>query len=296
MPKQRRQGSSYSRNGADSYRGGNNQGWLDIATTPMGVGNSRLAYRCRVRGGCCYGYTEGSYCVFKVFKPADIWSQVDDVSHRDVSMQHRVCALAQGFNNECHPTKHGEQCDIIVRDAALGSFSDNKTLRDQRGSTFRLNRRTNFMLEREIRGAFTKFSSNSGWLSGRDDILEAFSHWSWCHTEGEQLVCDLQGHRGDGSLPHLGHDYYYLLTDPAICSASRSFGESDLGQEGIDAFFANHTCNEWCEHLDIEYERPQYASASIARCKSTSYFSLTGGGGGGGGGSYAYDDDDDDDY
>ena len=34
----------------------------------MGEGNSRLAYRCRVRGGCYRGYTEGSYCIIKVFK------------------------------------------------------------------------------------------------------------------------------------------------------------------------------------------------------------------------------------
>ena len=29
--------------------------------------------------------------------------------------------------------------------------------------------------------------------------------------------------------------------------------------QGIDAFFSNHTCNEWCERLDIEYERPHYS-------------------------------------
>ena len=87
------------------------------------------------------------------------------------------------------------------------------------------------MLEREIRGDFEKFSSNSGWCSGVDPILEAFSHWTWCHTQERELVCDLQGHRGDGSLPHLGDDYYYLLTDPAICSSDREYGESDLGAE-----------------------------------------------------------------
>ena len=42
---------------------------------------------------------------------------------------------------------------------------------------------TSFLLEREIRGDFEKFSSNSGWCSGVDPILEAFSHWTWCHTK-----------------------------------------------------------------------------------------------------------------
>ena len=51
----------------------------------MGVGTSRLAYRARVRDGCCYGYTEGSYCIFKVFKPDGHWDQVASVSGVDVS-------------------------------------------------------------------------------------------------------------------------------------------------------------------------------------------------------------------
>ena len=46
------------------------------------------------------------------------------------------------------------------------------------------------------------------------------------------------------------------------------------GQDGIDAFFANHRCNCWCEHLDIEYERPSYSYAAIPRRQSTSYHSL----------------------
>jgi hypothetical protein len=137
-----------------------------------------------------------------------------------------------------------------------------------------------------------KFSSNSGWCSGVDPILEALSHWTWCHTQERELVGDLQGRRGDGSLPHLGDDYYYLLTDPAICSSDREYGESDLaaevsrlltwgwsvptvlhsnglttcddclscaGYRCLYAFFTNHTCNEWCERLDIEYERPHYS-------------------------------------
>jgi hypothetical protein len=93
-----------SRNGADQHtRGSNNSGWLDFTESPFGVGNSRLAFRCRVRDGCCHGYTEGSYLVFKVFKPEDTWSAVGSVSYADVSMQQKVRSLAETFNNECHP-------------------------------------------------------------------------------------------------------------------------------------------------------------------------------------------------
>ena len=275
MPKRRHGGSSHGRNGADQcIRGSNNSGWLDFGEAMFGVGNSRLAYRARARDGCCYGYTEGSYVIFKVFKPEDIWSRVSSVSSVDVLMQQCVRRLADLFNSECDPCKYGQPCPVICRDAALGSFAGPTILRDHRGQRFRVEEDTTFLLEREIRGEFSKFSSNSGWCSGIDPILEAFSHWSWVQSGEQELVCDLQGHRGNGSLPYLGNSYYYLLTDPAICSASRQYGESDLGKQGIHAFFNHHTCNEWCERLDIEYERPQYAFSNLATKKSTSYHTL----------------------
>ena len=276
MGKRGRQGSSHSRNGADAdTRGGRNNGTLDFAEQPMGVGESRLAFRCRVRDGCYRGYTEGSYCIFKLFKPEGRYARVQSVGAEDVAMQLTVKRLAEQFNDVCQPTKQQQPCEIVVRDAALGEFDDGERLRDASGRVFRAEAGQTFLLEREIRGQFEKFNSNSGWTSGSDPIVDAFSHWSWVSSGQRQLVCDCQGHRGDGSLPHLGNPYYYLLTDPAICSASREFGEGDLGQRGIDAFFRHHTCNEWCEKLDIEYERPEYfRTAELPRRQSTTYNTL----------------------
>lgn len=274
MPKRSRQGSSFERNGADSHRGGRNNGWLDFESHPMGVGESRLAFRCRVRDGCYRGYTEGSYCIVKVFKNDSRYHQLS-VDSRDVLMQVEARDLAMAFNNECQPTKYGYSCDVHIRDAALGYFEEPPSLVDDYGYRVRVSEYDDFLLERQIRGSFEKFTSNSGWSRGDDPILEAFSHWSWVHTNGQKLVCDLQGHcEEEDGLPHAGERYYYLLTDPAICTPCHEYGESDLGQSGINAFFAHHTCNEWCEHLDIEYERPQYAYAAIPRRQSTSYHSL----------------------
>ena len=147
-------------------------------------------------------------------------------------MQHCAVRLAQEFNEACDPTRYGESCNVYVRDAALGEFDYDRDLYDEYGRRFRVNDGQPFLLEREIRGSFEKFNSNSGWSSGTDPILEAFSHWTWVHTDGDHLVCDLQGHRGEpgDGTPYRGEeDYYYLLTDPAICSSCREFGESDLG-------------------------------------------------------------------
>ena len=267
-------GTSFHRNGADSNRGDRNNGWVDFEHSPMGTGESRLAFRCRVRSGCYRGYTEGSYCIVKIFKNEGRYQNMS-VSHRDVEMQVDARNLAAQFNNACRPCKNGYSCNIHVRDAALGYFEEDMTMLDNYGRRMRVDQGEDFLLEREIRGSFNKFNSNSGWSSGCDPILEAFTHWSWVQTGGAKLVCDLQGHREeDDGLPHAGERYYYLLTDPAICTPCHDYGESDTGQSGIDAFFAHHVCNQWCEHLDIEYEKPQYAAPRIACRQSTSYHSL----------------------
>ena len=70
----------------------------------MGVGTSRLAYRARVRDGCCYGYTEGSYCIFKVFKPGGHWDQVASVGGVDVRMQQRT--------RSCKPANHAPEARL----------------------------------------------------------------------------------------------------------------------------------------------------------------------------------------
>ena len=113
MPKRgRAYGSSFQRNGADSHRGGRNNGWLDFEMHPMGVGESRLAFRCRIRDGCYRGYTEGSYCITKIFKNESCYSHMS-VSACDVHMQVRARHLAQTFSDECCPTKYGEPCDSL---------------------------------------------------------------------------------------------------------------------------------------------------------------------------------------
>ena len=39
----------------------------------------------------------------------------------------------------------------------------------------------------------------------------------------------------------------YVLTDPVICSSGGRFGATDLGQAGIDNFFAHHKYNHVCQ-------------------------------------------------
>ena len=87
---------------------------------------------------------------------------------------------------------------------------------------------------------FKKWCNNYGYIGPGSLSLPAFMHWSWCHTDGELMVADLQGVRKDDC---------YLLTDPVIMSLSRGYGATDTGMEGMAMFFLNHTCNNLCNQL-----------------------------------------------
>mmetsp|Transcript_21048 Transcript_21048/g.31631 ORF Transcript_21048/g.31631 Transcript_21048/m.31631 type:complete len:107 (+) Transcript_21048:801-1121(+) len=67
--------------------------------------------------------------------------------------------------------------------------------------------------------------------------MQALSHFSYHISNAQCVLCDVQcGVYQDG----------VILTDPVVMSVSRSYGPTDLGSEGINSFFAHHTCNEYC--------------------------------------------------
>lgn len=88
---------------------------------------------------------------------------------------------------------------------------------------------------------FAKFNSNTGWvaegMSPWIKIMQALSHFSYHVSKRKILLCDIQGgvYR-DG----------FVITDPAIMSADKLYGPTDLGTEGMIAFFAKHRCNNFC--------------------------------------------------
>jgi len=98
-------------------------------------------------------------------------------------------------------------------------------------------RQKRMLVEPMIEGAFVKFNSNSGHSNG-DKVMAALSHFSYHHTNGQELLCDLQGGR---------YADCYVLTDPVIMSLDRKYGPTDLGERGISNFFAHHRCSELCQ-------------------------------------------------
>mmetsp|Transcript_18567 Transcript_18567/g.45988 ORF Transcript_18567/g.45988 Transcript_18567/m.45988 type:complete len:294 (+) Transcript_18567:211-1092(+) len=128
-----------------------------------------------------------------------------------------------------------------------------------------------YMVEPLIRD-YDKFTSNSGWIGNTSDwkvrCMEAFTHYTYHKTGGQMIVCDIQG--------RYRHNRYSKaksrleLGDPAICSRSRRYGPTDLGEKGIESFFANHCCNEFCES---SWSRPRTPSQWFPLSKGTSMVS-----------------------
>jgi hypothetical protein len=83
-----------------------------------------------------------------------------------------------------------------------------------------------------------------------DTVPLAFCHYSHEITDGQELVCDIQGvQTANGE---------YLFTDPQIHSrtagifGSSIFGAGDMGRAGILNFFKGHTCSATCKKLGLE--------------------------------------------
>ncbi len=132
--------------------------------------------------------------------------------------------------------------------------------------------------EPELEGAFTKWNNNAGAVRGargggadthlgaihesdesdesddeyhsgvrNEDVPQCFSHYTWSVSDGQLLVCDLQGvwNATDG----------FTLTDPAMhrvpAGGRRRRGSTDKGERGIAAFFATHTCSGLCAQLGL---------------------------------------------
>eukprot|EP00995_Heteronema_vittatum_P008549 NODE_376_length_1419_cov_665.294891_g277_i0.p1 GENE.NODE_376_length_1419_cov_665.294891_g277_i0~~NODE_376_length_1419_cov_665.294891_g277_i0.p1 ORF type:complete len:308 (-),score=110.78 NODE_376_length_1419_cov_665.294891_g277_i0:419-1342(-) len=98
-------------------------------------------------------------------------------------------------------------------------------------------------VEPMLRGNYVKYSNNFGFVGEEDrSTPAAFSHYTWCSSQGKQLVCDIQG---------VGDRY----TDPQIHSNAGHnnflYGKGDMGIDGIRQFFASHRCNAICQFLGL---------------------------------------------
>ncbi|XP_077200880.1 transient receptor potential cation channel subfamily M member 6 isoform X2 [Paroedura picta] len=103
-------------------------------------------------------------------------------------------------------------------------------------------------IEKFMTGEFRKYNNNNGDeitpTNFLEEIMLAFSHWTYEYTRGELLVLDLQG---------VGEN----LTDPSVIKPEDkhakgvAFGPANLGEEAIKNFISKHHCNSCCRKLRL---------------------------------------------
>ena len=207
-----------------------------FATASFAEGVSRRAYRA-MRWTPREKY--GQKAVVKEYKSSYTWAQGDwDVA---VNTYKKAKEFADGFNVAAESRTN---CPIKMVDCDIQKV----TRRSTEGRP-KLNEWV--MVEDYLEGDFQKYISNSGWVKPRCvqeyQSMPAFAHWSWVHSKGSQMVCDLQG---------VLYPDKYVLTDPAILSVEGSYGSTDLALVGMGLFFSTHQCTDVCRSLGIVDKRP----------------------------------------
>ncbi len=90
---------------------------------------------------------------------------------------------------------------------------------------------------------------DSGIFVKKEEVAQAFSHFSHVYSGQKMLICDLQGVYDKSS-------HTFNFTDPVIhyhdakkeSKRSRgAYGRTDMGQKGVQNFFRTHECNCLCE-------------------------------------------------
>ncbi|KAM7039617.1 transient receptor potential cation channel subfamily M member 7 isoform 2-T2 [Acridotheres tristis] len=118
-----------------------------------------------------------------------------------------------------------------------------------------------FAVEECMTGEFRKYNNNNGDeiipTNMLEEVMLAFSHWTYEYTRGELLVLDLQG---------VGEN----LTDPSVIKAGEKrsydmvFGPANLGEDAIKNFRAKHHCNSCCRKLKLpDLKRNDYTPDKI---------------------------------
>jgi len=104
-----------------------------------------------------------------------------------------------------------------------------------------------FAAERYLPGVFLKYNSNNGYVSEgfmkHQDVMQAFTHFTFDASEGQMMVADLQG---------VARDAEAILTDPQVLSLDGRFGPGDLAASGMRACLAAHRCGPACRALGLK--------------------------------------------
>jgi pSer/pThr/pTyr-binding forkhead associated (FHA) protein len=193
-------------------------GLVTMETKPFDEGAMRLCYRMTD-----WTRPEGERdCVAKCAKDPE---EPQHTYFVDIEMQSLCQYFSEEFNKK-NPPKKVEFVDCHLIECV-----------ERPGKSL-------YAVEPFMKGKYTKHNNNWGFVSPEDrNTPQAFSHFTYTHSSGFFLVCDIQG---------VGDRY----TDPQVHSKDqKGFGRGNMGLQGINRFFATHECNLVCVHLGIDTNR-----------------------------------------
>lgn len=90
---------------------------------------------------------------------------------------------------------------------------------------------------------------DNGIFVKKEEVAQAFSHFSYIQSGKKMLICDLQG-------VYNAPKNVLRFTDPVIhyhdarkegARRRGAYGKTDMGQKGIQNFFRTHECNALCD-------------------------------------------------
>jgi hypothetical protein len=209
---------------------------ISLRRMPFAEGSFREAYVANVLSGL----PTGKYVLKKYLK-----DKTDEITELFGSL-------------EAH-TRKAVQLNALARNFAQNMASEVPCL--EFGSTFRYNKVYYSVLNEEyvtletfLEGTFEKFINNDGEIclqageEASEIVLkaEAFVHYTYVRSKKQLMVTDIQG-------------VDYQLCDPEIASSGLTDPKDDslffcignLSTEAIGNFFANHSCNKFCNLLPI---------------------------------------------
>jgi len=152
------------------------------------------------------GPQAGEPCVTKVFKSGGVFE--DRFFTDDVLAISRAQEIITAFNVSALVNK-----TIFVNQARVWEA----TQPDAEGRYEKL------LVEPMIEGDYVKFNSSTGFATAGYDVMQAVSHFSFDFSDGQELLCDLQGGR---------YETCYVITDPVILPRAGKYGLTDLGAKG----------------------------------------------------------------
>uniref|UniRef100_A0A671VST8 non-specific serine/threonine protein kinase n=1 Tax=Sparus aurata TaxID=8175 RepID=A0A671VST8_SPAAU len=117
-------------------------------------------------------------------------------------------------------------------------------------------------IERNMSGDFRKYNNNTGEeidpCCSLEEMLLAFSHWTYEYSCRELLVLDIQG---------VGEE----LTDPTVIMADSQrgemlFGPDNLGDAAISGFLQKHSCGACCRRLGLTGQKMFSIAVDVCVC------------------------------